>query len=171
MRTRGTWRRPSKINHYCSFPSALVARIIELTTDPDDQVMDPFAGSGIVLAQAAVMGRHYVGFEVNQEYIQGFEETVKNEVATEWREMEAWRRSQADARIDFEQTNLKLRALKYTRQVTRPFLAALKGTRESEVRAIVCMAAIFSSLSYLSIPVLAPHGAVKVHKFSMLLHT
>lgn len=62
IRPRGTWRKPSELDHYCSFPTALVARIIELTTDLGDLVMDPFAGSGVVLAQAAAMGRHYIGF-------------------------------------------------------------------------------------------------------------
>jgi hypothetical protein len=142
MRSRGKWRKPSKIDHYCSFPTALVARIIELTTDPGDLVMDPFAGSGVVLAQAAAMGRHYTGFEVNEEYVRMFEETVKNEVADEWEEMQVWRKSQVDARVNFEQTIMKLRALKYTRQVTKPFLEALKTERQAQVRAVLCIASI-----------------------------
>ena len=142
MRPRGTWRKPSKLDHYCSFPTALVARIIELTTDPRDLVMDPFAGSGVVLAQAAVMGRHYIGFEVNEEYVQMFEETVKDEVAAEWEEMRAWRKSLADAKVDFEQTVMKLRALKYARQVARPFLEALKPEQQAQVQAILCVASI-----------------------------
>lgn len=142
LRTRGTWREPSKLNHYCSFPTALAARIIELTTDPRDLVMDPFAGSGVVLAQASVMGRHYLGFEVNQEYIQMFEEVVKEEVASDWAEMKAWRETQTDARLDFEQTVMKLRALKYTRQVTRPFREDLKPEQEALIRAIFCIASI-----------------------------
>ena len=60
IRLRGTWRKPSKNEHYCSFPTALVARIVELTTDPGDVVLDPFAGSGVVLAQASAMERHYL---------------------------------------------------------------------------------------------------------------
>ncbi len=142
MRPRGTWRKPSKLDHCCSFPTALVARIIELTTDPGDLVMDPFAGSGVVLAQAATMGRHYIGFEVNEEYVQMFEETVKDEVAAEWKEMRAWRKSQADAKVDFEQTIMKLRALKYARQVTRPFLEVLKPEQQAQICAILCTASI-----------------------------
>lgn len=142
MRPRGTWRKPSKLNHYCSFPTALVARIIELTTDSGDLVMDPFAGSGVVLAQAEVMGRQYIGFEVNKEYVQMFEETVKKEVATDWENMRAWRKSQADAKDGFEQTIMKLRALKYTRQVTRPFSEVLKLEQQDQIRAILCIASI-----------------------------
>jgi DNA modification methylase len=142
MRPRGSWRKPSKLDHYCSFPTALVARIIELTTDPGDLVMDPFAGSGVVLAQAAAMGRHYIGFEINEEYIQMFEETVKDEVAAEWEEMKAWRESQTGAKVDFEQTIMKLRALKYARQVTRPFLEAVNTEQQAQVQAVLCIASI-----------------------------
>jgi len=142
MRPRGAWRKPSENNHYCSFPTALVARIIELTTDPGDLVMDPFAGSGVVLAQATAMGRHYVGFEISKKYARMFETTVKNEVATEWEEMKAWRQSQTNSQADFEQTIMKLRALKYARQVTRPFVEALGARQRTQVQAILCMASV-----------------------------
>jgi DNA modification methylase len=142
MRPRGKWRRASKNDHYCSFPTALVARIIELTTVAGDLVMDPFAGSGVVLAQAASMERHYIGFEVNKGYVQMFEDTVKAEVAIEWKELKAWRRSQEDARVDFEQTIMKLRALKYARQVTRPFLEAITPEQRAQIQAILCLASI-----------------------------
>lgn len=142
MRSRGTWRKPSKLDHYCSFPTVLVARIIELATDPGDLVIDPFAGSGVVLAQAATMGRHYIGFEVNQEYMRMFEETVKSEVAAEWDEIKDWRKSQENARGDFEHTVLKLRALKYTRQVTRPFLETIPMEQRPQIQAILCLASI-----------------------------
>jgi len=119
-----------------------VARIIEAVTDPGDLVMDPFAGSGIVLAQAAAMGRHYLGFEINEEYVRMFEEPVKEEVAAEWEEMKAWRKSQESAKADFEETILKLRALKYARQVTRPFLTALDTEQRGQIRAVLCIALI-----------------------------
>ena len=142
MRPRGRWRKASRNNHYCSFPTALVARIIELTTDANDVVMDPFAGSGVVLAVANVMGRHYVGFEVNKEYVETFEAAVKDEVTAEWVEIEAWREKQEHARADFERTIMSLRALKYARQVTRPFLAAITTDQRDQVLAILCLASV-----------------------------
>lgn len=142
IRPRGSWRKPSRLNHFCSFPTALVARIIELATDPGDLVLDPFAGSGIVLAQAAAMGRGYIGFEVNEDYVHMFRDIVKDEVAAEWQEMQEWREKQIAARVDFEQTVMKLRALKYARQVTRPFLEEIGVELHSEIRAIVCIASV-----------------------------
>jgi DNA modification methylase len=141
IRPRGTWRKPSKNNHYCSFPTTLVARIIELTTDLGDLVMDPFAGSGVVLAQAAAMGRHYIGFEISERYEQAFE-AIMDEVAAEWEEMKVWRKSEADAKIDFEQTILKLRALKYARQVTKPLSETLRKEQLAEVQVVLCVASI-----------------------------
>ena len=140
-RPRGAWRKPSENDHYCSFPTALVARIIELTTDPGDIVFDPFAGSGVVLAQARAMERHYLGFEVNADYIQIFEKNVKAEVQRDWEEMQVWRKTQETARLDFEQTIMRLRALKYTRQVTRPF-TELSAEQLTLITAVLCIANI-----------------------------
>jgi DNA modification methylase len=142
IRTRGRWRKPSELDHYCSFPTALVARIIELTTDPGDLVMDPFAGSGVVLAQAAAMDRHYIGFEVNEEYIHVFEDAVRKEVAAEWEELKGWRERQEHVRLDFGRTILSLRALKYTRQITRPFAKTLGTEVGSHLQAVLCIVSI-----------------------------
>lgn len=49
-------------------PEALVRRIIGVSSNPGDHVLDPFAGSGTVPAVAAAMGRHGVGIEKNPEY-------------------------------------------------------------------------------------------------------
>lgn len=142
IRTQGTWPLPSKVDHHCPFPTALVARIIELTTDPGDVVMDPFAGSGIALAQAAAMRRHYLGFEINKTYIRMFEKEVKREVADEWKEMQEMRQLRVTAHKGFEQTVMKLRVLKYARQVTTPFVSNRKSRNQNNVRAIICFASI-----------------------------
>jgi adenine-specific DNA-methyltransferase len=44
-------------------PEKLVARILEMTTDPGDWVLDPFLGSGTTAAVALKMGRRWVGIE------------------------------------------------------------------------------------------------------------
>ena len=137
-RPRGTWRRSSGNDHYCSLPTALVARMIELTTDEGDVVLDPFAGSGIVLAQAAAMDRHFVGLELNDDYIALFHETVLGEVQSDWEGIEAWRGNQKYITRDFEGTVMRLRALKYARQVTRPF--ADSDLQTGGIRAVLCSA-------------------------------
>jgi DNA modification methylase len=142
VRTQGAWRRLSKIDHHCPFPTELVARIIELTTDEGDLVMDPFAGSGVVLAQAAAMGRHFTGFEINKTYAEMYRNEVRKEVASEWRKFKVLREKQSEVREDFEQTIMKLRALKFARQVTKPFIAANGSYKRGKLLAVLCVASI-----------------------------
>jgi len=51
-------------------PMELVRRIIGVSSNPGDTVLDPFAGSGTTLAAASAMGRHAVGIELNPEYVE-----------------------------------------------------------------------------------------------------
>lgn len=68
---QGSWSR-NGIRHFCPFPIPLVARMISLTTKPGDIVLDPFAGSGTVLAVASVLGRHSAGIDVNHRFVENF---------------------------------------------------------------------------------------------------
>jgi site-specific DNA-methyltransferase (adenine-specific) len=49
-------------------PSELVERIILVSSNPGDAVLDPFAGSGTTLAVAKRLGREASGIELNPEY-------------------------------------------------------------------------------------------------------
>lgn len=141
IRRRGTWPTPAEVDHFCSLPTGLIARIIELTTNPGELVFDPFAGSGVVLAQAKVLGRHYLGFDINPNYKNMFARTVK-EVEAEWANIQERRQKFASARKSFEYTVMSLRALKYTRQVTKPFFDSLSEQRRNDVSAVLCLAEI-----------------------------
>ena len=44
-------------------PEQLLARILEIATNPGDIVLDPFLGSGTTAAVAQKMGRRYIGFD------------------------------------------------------------------------------------------------------------
>ncbi len=48
-------------------PERLLGRIIAMTTDPGDWVLDPFLGSGTTAAVAHKMGRRWVGIEVGDQ--------------------------------------------------------------------------------------------------------
>lgn len=142
IRTQGSWRRMSEMNHHCPFPTELVARIIDISTDPGDVVLDPFSGSGVVLAQAAAMGRNFVGCEINRKYIEMFHKSIRREVNAEWEDLRKRREAHRQEGVDFERTIMKLRALKYTRQITKPFIDASKLDSSSKVKAVVCAASI-----------------------------
>jgi len=55
--------------HPTQKPEALLARIIMASTKPGDIVLDPFFGSGTTGAVAKRLGRHFVGVEREQVYI------------------------------------------------------------------------------------------------------
>ena len=55
--------------HPTQKPEALLARVIMASTKPGDIVLDPFFGSGTTGAVAKRLGRHFVGIEREQDYI------------------------------------------------------------------------------------------------------
>lgn len=49
-------------------PAELVRRIVGVSSNPGDQILDPFSGSGTVCAVGTEMGRQAIGIELNPEY-------------------------------------------------------------------------------------------------------
>jgi site-specific DNA-methyltransferase (adenine-specific) len=54
--------------HGCQMPEQLLGRIIRVSSDPGDVVLDPFAGSGTTLAVAKKLGRRWLGCEISADY-------------------------------------------------------------------------------------------------------
>lgn len=59
---------PTSIEHFATFPKALVEPCILAGTRPGDLVVDPFCGSGTTGIVALRHGRRFVGLELNAEY-------------------------------------------------------------------------------------------------------
>ena len=55
--------------HPTQKPEALLARVLMSSSRPGDVVLDPFFGSGTTGAVAKRLGRHFVGIEREQAYI------------------------------------------------------------------------------------------------------
>lgn len=55
--------------HGCQMPLAVLDRIIKSASNPGDVVLDPFNGSGTTCLSAALLGRKYVGLELNEDYV------------------------------------------------------------------------------------------------------
>lgn len=55
--------------HPTQKPEALLFRILNATTKPGDVVLDPFFGTGTTGAVARKLGRHFIGIEREQAYI------------------------------------------------------------------------------------------------------
>ncbi|MEW6180497.1 MAG: DNA methyltransferase [Chloroflexota bacterium] len=56
--------------HPCQLPEALLKRIILLTTNPNDVVLDALAGTGTTIITAAKLGRRYVGIDIDPYYVE-----------------------------------------------------------------------------------------------------
>lgn len=56
--------------HGCQMPEPLLERIINVSSHPNDLVLDPFVGSGTTVCVAAKLGRRYQGFEISEQYHQ-----------------------------------------------------------------------------------------------------
>jgi len=64
-------------------PRELVERIIRVSSNPGDTILDPFAGSGTTLAVAARLGRSGIGCELNPDYVKLAEERIAAAVEKE----------------------------------------------------------------------------------------
>ena len=62
--------KAKKIGHPAPFPVELPKRFIDLYSFKDEVILDPFIGSGTTALAAMSLNRHYIGYEINSDYIQ-----------------------------------------------------------------------------------------------------
>ncbi|MFH2142171.1 MAG: DNA methyltransferase [Bacteroidota bacterium] len=110
--TQGSWG-DQYIRHFCPLPQSMVATMIQISSDENDIVLDPFAGSGTVLTQSAYMKRNYIGFELNKGYIEMFEIYLQKTFKKNRIEYEA--SGQIIEQDLFEKRIFDLRSLKFAR--------------------------------------------------------
>lgn len=114
---QGSWGE-NWVRHFCPFPPELVRRIVLLTTKKGDIVLDPFAGSGVVLAQAKALDRRFIGFDLRKAYRRMFEKRVlPSIIALEKKNNQS---ALAEKKRDrFATVIWKLRKTKYPRELLR----------------------------------------------------
>ncbi|HEY9526571.1 MAG TPA: site-specific DNA-methyltransferase [Anaerolineales bacterium] len=80
--TKSVWGFPSesarKVGHPAPFPVELPYRLIQLYTFSNEIVLDPFMGSGQTAIAARKAGRHFMGYEISEEYIQLAQRRIQN---------------------------------------------------------------------------------------------
>ena len=67
----------TKVGHPAPFPVELPYRLIQLYTFEGEVVLDPFMGSGQTAIAAIKTKRHFVGYEINEEYVKLAEKRIK----------------------------------------------------------------------------------------------
>lgn len=63
----GRWNKIQN-NHPCVKPLKLMSYLITMGSRPNDIILDPFAGSGSTLIAAKMIGRKYIGMELDKGY-------------------------------------------------------------------------------------------------------
>ena len=62
------WSMPENTDHPTQKPEKLYAKIILASSNPEDIILDPFAGSGTAGVTAKKLGRHFINIEMNEQY-------------------------------------------------------------------------------------------------------
>ena len=66
--------------HPSQKPIKLMQQLIEDFSEPGDIILDPFAGSGTTLEAAKKLNRHYIGIEINPDYVKIANERLRQGV-------------------------------------------------------------------------------------------
>ena len=87
-RVCGTFKERLKADdesgHPCQMPESILERIIRVSSQPGETVVDPFAGSGTTLAVAKRLGRRWFGCELSEGYAGLIQQRLQSvEVVTE----------------------------------------------------------------------------------------
>ena len=77
-------KEDGKKMHPTQKPEALLYRILLASSDPGDVVLDPFFGTGTTGAMAIKLQRHFIGIEVEPDYIRAAEKRLKQSMQLEF---------------------------------------------------------------------------------------
>jgi site-specific DNA-methyltransferase (adenine-specific) len=66
-RVAGTFKERAGF-HGCQMPEQLLGRVIRVSSNPGELVLDPFSGSGTTLVVAKKLDRRWIGFDLSGDY-------------------------------------------------------------------------------------------------------
>jgi len=66
-----------RTDHPAQYPEKLIERIILVGSDEGEIILDPFIGSGTTAVVAKKLGRDYIGYEIEEDYIKMAEKRLK----------------------------------------------------------------------------------------------
>ncbi len=122
--TQGSWGSKKEFGeeefrHACPFPPEMMARILLLSSDQNDVVLDPYAGTGVLLATAQKLGRRFIGFDTNKDYKKVFEKVTIPLISDKWKAIEEYYKGQAELKEMMRKAIYKLRVLKYQKALIK----------------------------------------------------
>lgn len=78
-RVNNMTKKKLNLSHPTIYPLPMIVRILKMSSDAGDTVLDPFAGSGTSLVAAKILKRNAIGFEIDG----GYKKEAKRRLATE----------------------------------------------------------------------------------------
>ena len=111
-------------------PLLLLERIIELTTDESDIVLDPFCGSGTTCVAAKLLRRNYIGIDSSKEAIMLSKSRIENPIKTESNLLKKGRESylSADKKALALLDGLEFNAVQRNKGIDAILIEQYKGT-------------------------------------------
>lgn len=73
-------RKKERVGHPTQKPIKLMDRIVSMTTNKGDVVLDPFMGSGTTAIACMNTNRNYIGFELDKEYHKLSEKRISDHI-------------------------------------------------------------------------------------------
>jgi len=73
--------KAKKIGHPAPFPVELPEKFINLYSFENDIILDPFLGSGTTAIAAKNNKRSYIGYEINEDYVNLAKKRIENEAS------------------------------------------------------------------------------------------
>lgn len=71
------------LNHPTVYPLPMIMRILKMSSNPGDTILDPFVGSGTSLVAAKILNRNGIGFELDEKYAPEIEMRLSEECAVQ----------------------------------------------------------------------------------------
>ncbi|MGV3529138.1 MAG: DNA-methyltransferase [Flavisolibacter sp.] len=66
-------------DHPCIYPLPMIERILKMSTNPNDVILDPFLGSGTSCVAARKLNRTAIGIEYDEKYLPIIQKRIQNE--------------------------------------------------------------------------------------------
>lgn len=118
--------------HPTQKPEALIARVLMSSSKPGDVILDPFFGSGTTGAVAKRLGRHFVGIEREQAYIDAATKRIAAVEPLNKPELSILTGKKAEPRVAFlsllESNLIKPGAVLYDRKRSHSAIVRADGT-------------------------------------------
>jgi tRNA G10 N-methylase Trm11 len=122
-------------------PESLLRRIIVVSSNAGDCVLDPFSGSGTTAAVSFQLGRNYVGVEISEKYVENSNERLaqlkkqpSGSLFLDSAELDELKRLSADIKIPLREITADKKLLK---QFTNQFVVRMNSQKRYSTEQIM----------------------------------